>query len=286
MSATDAAYEAAEDYDAYEDDEEEALPGLFILLMGVLIVAAFSAVVWMAYQQGLRSGRGETGTPLVQAEPGPIKYEVADESAPPRRVAMFDGIDPNAETVEPEVLVSSAEEPILEAERNALSTDANRDAEAGAPNAGDGSDAAAGDLDALAARIIEEDAQSEAGQSTPEPAASQPAERPQAVVERQPEPATEAPATPSGAADPLSGSYVVQVASFAQRREADAQRQRFATRYDEILEGLAPFVQDFDLGEKGVWHRLRVGPFADKAAADEFCSALKARGGDCYAARV
>jgi hypothetical protein len=36
-----------------------------------------------------------------------------------------------------------------------------------------------------------------------------------------------------------------------------------------------------DLGAKGVFFRLRIGPFASSADAKSFCDGLKTRGQDC-----
>jgi cell division protein FtsN len=41
-------------------------------------------------------------------------------------------------------------------------------------------------------------------------------------------------------------------------------------------------VQKADLGSKGTWYRLRVGPIDNKGAADKLCSQLKSQGhADC-----
>ncbi|MGD0145045.1 MAG: SPOR domain-containing protein [Rhizomicrobium sp.] len=40
-----------------------------------------------------------------------------------------------------------------------------------------------------------------------------------------------------------------------------------------------------DLGDKGIWYRLRVGPFASKTDAGALCGKLKADGGDCIPAK-
>jgi len=37
-------------------------------------------------------------------------------------------------------------------------------------------------------------------------------------------------------------------------------------------------VQKADLGAKGVWYRLRIGPIVDKTAAAKLCGQLKSQG--------
>ncbi len=52
----------------------------------------------------------------------------------------------------------------------------------------------------------------------------------------------------------------------------------------EIVRDLATDIQPVNLGERGVWHRLRIVPFSDSDAADGVCAILKARGADCFSA--
>ena len=43
-------------------------------------------------------------------------------------------------------------------------------------------------------------------------------------------------------------------------------------------------IKKVDLGDKGVWYRLRLAGFSDKSAAQAFCEKLKADGGTCFLA--
>ena len=45
-----------------------------------------------------------------------------------------------------------------------------------------------------------------------------------------------------------------------------------------LLGNYRPMVQKADLGAKGVWYRLRIGPIFDKDTATKLCGQLKARG--------
>lgn len=78
-----------------------------------------------------------------------------------------------------------------------------------------------------------------------------------------------------------SGSYVVQVAS--QRTESDAMGswKALQARYPNLLGGYRASVKKADLGERGIYYRAQVGPFASSDQANELCRALKAQGGDC-----
>lgn len=69
-------------------------------------------------------------------------------------------------------------------------------------------------------------------------------------------------AAPAAAAKPTAGgAYVVQVASFPQQSDAQALKERLAKK------GYNAYTQDADLGAKGVWHRVYIGPFDDSATA-------------------
>jgi hypothetical protein len=52
-----------------------------------------------------------------------------------------------------------------------------------------------------------------------------------------------------------------------------------------VVAGFSRDVKRVDLGDKGIWYRLRVGSFADKSSADDICTKLKADGGTCFLAR-
>lgn len=83
-----------------------------------------------------------------------------------------------------------------------------------------------------------------------------------------------------------SGSYVVQVAS--QRSEADAMGswRALQTRYPSLLGSYRASVKRADLGERGVYYRAQVGPFASRDQANELCQALRAQGGDCLVSKI
>jgi hypothetical protein len=85
-----------------------------------------------------------------------------------------------------------------------------------------------------------------------------------------------AQATPGAA-----GSYVVQVSS--QRSEADAQASFRALqgKFPSVLGSRAPLIKRADLGDKGVYYRAMVGPFASSEEAAQVCGNLKTAGGQC-----
>ena len=81
------------------------------------------------------------------------------------------------------------------------------------------------------------------------------------------------------------GGYAVQVTS--QRSEASAQSEYRAlqAKYPDQLGSRQAVVRRADLGDKGVYYRAMVGPFASAEQAAGLCSSLKAAGGNCIVQR-
>ncbi|MBI2256690.1 MAG: SPOR domain-containing protein [Proteobacteria bacterium] len=98
-----------------------------------------------------------------------------------------------------------------------------------------------------------------------------------ATAETQPS-ETQVAALPS--ADAPSGIRL-QLASVPNEADVDGEWQRLQKRLGNALDGQQLQVERADLGTKGVFYRLQIGPFADRAAAKAACKEIKAAGGDC-----
>jgi len=103
-----------------------------------------------------------------------------------------------------------------------------------------------------------------------------------------PLPATPEPAPPPpqlrGAVSALSGGAVLQIGAYRSNALAAQAWQEFLVEHRDLVGDLVNDIQEADLGASGVWHRLRIGPFDDRSAANALCAALKARGADCFVA--
>jgi hypothetical protein len=77
------------------------------------------------------------------------------------------------------------------------------------------------------------------------------------------------------------------VAIASVRSEADAHREwdRLRRQHGDALSGLAPDFAPTDLGERGVFWRIYVGPAESGADAQARCNALKQRQVTCFVAR-
>ena len=84
---------------------------------------------------------------------------------------------------------------------------------------------------------------------------------------------------------PAASAGYVQVS--AQRSEAEAQSayRDLQAKFPQQLGGRHAVYRRADLGDKGVYYRALVGPFANAEQANAFCSNLKAAGGSCFMQR-
>ena len=86
--------------------------------------------------------------------------------------------------------------------------------------------------------------------------------------------APEAAAATSAAGE----QFVVQVAARKSQTAALAAFADLQQRYPGLLNSYRPIIQRADLGTKGIWYRLRVGPMNEKTAAATLCEKLKSAG--------
>jgi cell division septation protein DedD len=266
MTNADETYEDDySEYDEFDDGDDGSLSGFTVLLIGMVMFGAFVAITFIAYHEGIKRGEDGAGeTPYVAADPEPIKIETADNGAqaPDREVYdVFDGDNADPATV----LAEGPEEPI---ERGAEDPIAALAADAGAHTA-ETSQA----LEDRIASLAEEDAgafDADPGLEVPDPVE---AAAPIDVA------VTPEPTTPSRGA--LSGSHVVQVGAFRSDDDARAQWARMQSKLGAYVVGKSIDIETADLGARGVYHRLRIGPFSSSDEAKQYCAGLKERGQDC-----
>ena len=301
------------DIEEYEDSGR----GPFLLFVAFVVLAAFAGVVYVAYQQGvqqgLRQGRG-ADLPLVTAEPGPLK--VAPEDPGGFEEPFQDQVVLNGEAdAAVETLLPPPEEPVddqvFEEEVLASSTELDEVAgendteiltiplDDGEPTAADA--AADDEIEVLIGETLERDAQEQLRAEEAEAEAETVATaEPSSPVEETPDTVTAdvedepvitgaAATMPAGTqqSDPLravaSGTHVVQVASVPSEALAEAKRAEMQEKFGSSARaGLSFDIQLADLGDRGTFYRLRIGPFDQRADAIAKCEVLKELGQDCY----
>ena len=104
-------------------------------------------------------------------------------------------------------------------------------------------------------------------------AVSLPVQKPQVPRAAAPSPAAAQPAAGTG-----TGNYVVQVAARKSQTDALAAFADIQQKYPRLLSGYRPIIKRADLGNKGVWYRLNVGPVESKQVAGSLCGKLKSAG--------
>lgn len=275
-----------QDFEEYEEEEEDekGLSGLVVLLMGVVMLAAFTSIVFIAYRQGVKHAQTDASVPQIAAQP--LKIEKKPQEPAGNDRAVYDKIDGAAESRQ-ETLAARPEEPV---ERTASDPIGAIAREAGA-TAKPADDAYHDRINELA----KADEATLGAAPKPAPAVTQPPPvhaqaSPPALpkglavteptpVRAEPKPAVEKPAPASGSA--LGGTHLVQVGAFGSESEANGVWKRMQGKLGEYVAGKGTNVERADLGAKGVYYRLRIGPFDSSADARSFCEGLKSRGQDC-----
>ena len=82
-----------------------------------------------------------------------------------------------------------------------------------------------------------------------------------------------------------AGAYFVQLASVKSEDGARKEWARMRRAHPDLLGDLELSVQTADLGERGVFYRIRTGPFPNRATAQDMCWQIKAAKLDCLVVR-
>lgn len=110
-------------------------------------------------------------------------------------------------------------------------------------------------------------------------------------------PETEAPAVedtpmPTGGPPQLgaaprfaaNGPYVAQLAALQSEAAVNAAWRRYSSRAPQLFGAAHLDTQRADLGQRGIYYRVRAGYFADRANATLFCERIRQMGQDCIVA--
>lgn len=85
-------------------------------------------------------------------------------------------------------------------------------------------------------------------------------------------------------ASPSSPGLRVQIGSFRSASDATAAWDKTVAAHQELIGQRQPYIVEADLGERGIYYRLQIGPLHSSNEARTLCNALKARGQDCIIA--
>ncbi len=251
-------YEPSEDsrvFDAAEDEEaDEGSRAPLLLLIALIVVAGFIALVYIAYQEGVKQGRD--GAPrIITAERTPERVAppaTDDSPTAEKNLKIYQQPAPADEEADE---ADSVPAPPTEVGRETTPQPAAQQPPAQAAKAPE--------------KPAEKPVEKPVSKPPLEVASAPPAQTPAALP----------PAKASGA-----GAYTLQIGAYKSQAEADTAWKRFEARHPAVG-GYEPDVKRVDIEGKGTWYRLRVGAFGTRESASALCAKLKADGGDCIAAK-
>ena len=246
-------------------DDGSRLP--LLIVIALVVLAAFAGVVWLAYTQGVERGRADTPR-VVVAGGHPSKADGSQSSLTGLKIYQA---SPNAagSTSRAHARSPASEVPALRSSANSA-TDSPDEAPA-APSAPPST------LASRAAPATPKQAPPAPQIATRAPAQLAP---PRAAATLSPQNTAE-PASPQ--TTPLQG-ILLQIGSYKSEAEASKSWRAYKARH-AVVAGYQMDVREVDLGARGIWYRLRVGSFSDRQSAIGVCEKLRADGANCIIAR-
>tara|TARA_R110000868_G_scaffold877_14_gene6631 strand:+ start:14583 stop:15395 length:813 start_codon:yes stop_codon:yes gene_type:complete len=243
-----------DDYYTYDatDEEDEGRRRPIVILAILALIVVFAGVVFLAYKQGLRQGALDN-PPIIRADNSPAKEAPVNPGGmqiPHQDRDVYNRLSGSGEQAanDAEHLLPKAEEPL-----------AMDPAPAGKPQS-----------------IVPTPEATEVKPAPVSPVISVPAELPK-VAE------TVAPATTTKTAPVASSAaagYVVQLAAFRDEPSARDAFRKLQGKYPSLTL-LDADIQRADLGDKGIYYRLRAG-YLSKTDAQTLCADLEGKGQACF----
>jgi hypothetical protein len=277
-----------------DDDEDDSSRLPVLLVIGLLVVAAFSGVVWLAYTQGVQRGRADTPGMLMgdnqatKPDQGAPGLKVYEQPAPSDDASGSDAApQPSAPQTPPPQKADAAPANVLPAAPAAAPTPAVSitgpvDGSAVAPKQN------LPPVQLRATKAPHPITPVVAAASPPKPAEPAPVLKPAEVAAPKPAetpaPTQIASAEPPPSSSAAAGAYGLQIGAYPSEAEAKAAWQTFLHKHP-MAASYDSEIRMADLGAKGTWYRLRLGSFGARSDAAAFCEKLKADGGNCFVAK-
>jgi cell division septation protein DedD len=280
-----------DDIRVFDDDEQDLdeegsrLP--LLIVIALLVLAAFGGVVYLAWSQGVERGRADAPRMIVAA-PGPVKEAATDNSGTQThslkiydQPAPADDSSDDSASPPPTAAAKPAASPVVIAPPPAALKPATVAPVVPKPEATAPKPAPIVEKPASRPVVVAEKPASKPAPVVTHAAAPETASAPPAPLVTTPKPVA---ATPKTEATASGGAYELQIGAYKSQDEADAAWKAYKFKHPSAA-GYSEDVHKADLGDKGIWYRLRIGPFSDKAAASGACDKLKADGGACLLAK-
>jgi len=293
-------YEPPEDSRVFDGAEDEADDGgsrlTLLILIALVVLAAFFGVVWLAYYQGVQHGRA-VAPRVVASQEGPN----AQREVPFKGLKIYqqpapadDGASDEDTAPQPPTMISPTRRPVLSQRQLAAGTPSSHVPFAFGLKAKSGILRPVQDATQPTAPVQAQVAPTRAATKPPVQLTQAPAAAPArtASAPATPAPTASAPAKPSpAAAKPVvaapsrpSGAFVLQIGAYKSEAEARGAWRAYEAKHP-LVGGYEPDIRKADLAGKGTWYRLRIGAFPSSADAGTLCEKLKADGATCFPAK-
>ncbi|MGZ6005872.1 MAG: SPOR domain-containing protein [Rhizomicrobium sp.] len=296
-------YEPSDDvrvFDGGEDDEDvegSRLP--LLIVIALLVLAAFGGVVWLAYQRGVQQGHAEVPR-VIAADQGPVKVPPASAGGTPtpytglkiyqQPAPSNEDADSNAASPQPTAAPATKPAPVAATPAPPPSAPAaTPPLKVMSEPAVTPSQTKPAPVKAAAAEQPLAPYQIEAPEPLPAKSGPVAPARTAPVASAPPARAAPVATTPVSAAPPVtapvatappSGGGLLQIGSYKSEADANTAWTAYRAKHASLLAGTSPNVMQVDLGAKGTWYRLRIVA-GDKSAAASLCEKLKAEGAVC-----
>lgn len=281
------------DYDGGHDDEENEGSHLpVVIIIAILVLAAFGGVVWLAYNQGVARGRNDvpvrvaaaqgskaddSGIKVYQQSAGPDEGDdskAAKSAAPPAAAPAPQAVPDTPAPVQPapvqptpKVVAQAAPPPVVAPPPKAQQVVPPKP---------------------LPARPAFEDTPSQPQVATRPPAqlgGVHPAAPAPATTPPKTATVTPAPLKPATLKPEAPGAFMLQIGAYKSDEEARGAWKTYLSKHATLLNGFSPDVQQTTHPDGSVWYRLRIASFSNKDTAAALCERLKAQGGACFLAK-
>ena len=291
------------------DEPSPGLSGLIkllILVFGLLAIAAFGWVIWIAYDEGVRAGAVKT-VPVIRADASEIRRKPEEPGGlvvPHQDKLVFSRLAPGQADEPIERLLPLPEAPLTLPAKETIKSEAVKSV--GAASATAETEIAT----ALTPSLVQPAPPQKLAPPSPPapppdpaeivaktpPASAAPLNLP--AVEPEKSPAAAAPKAPPQAPDlaaktpppppvvekapPVvpATAWRIQLVSLSSQKDAEAVWVKMQKANTDLLGKLQLRVQTVKLS-KGTFYRVQAGPLSDRTAAASLCSSLKSRKQDC-----
>jgi cell division septation protein DedD len=238
-------------------------------LLGVVVALAaltgFAGIAWYATNKGQQNSGAVV--PVISADLQPVKVRPAEPGGlkvPNRGMKVFERMAPGAEPQKVERLLPPAEKPMA---RPKAETELSLPSGPLVPEA-----------PAIKARPVVPVAPAEVAATKP-PELIAPKATAKTVAK------IVAPAKVTAPKQNLRGAWRVQLGAVRSESRAKAAVKQLVNANKDVLGNLKMEIVRADLGSRGVYFRMRAGPFADRTTASAACRKLAVRKLSCIAVK-